>query len=80
MPSAPQSTHAELQQQVRALAHKLAAKSPKAMAVQKDICNQWLDSDLQASIQHSIYASAIFIGDTDHLQSLEKWEGRKRAE
>ena len=71
--------HAELRQHVRLLARKLAAKNPKAMAVQKDICNQWLDSDLQAAIQHSIYASAIFIGDTDHLQSLERWESRRRS-
>jgi enoyl-CoA hydratase/carnithine racemase len=70
--------HAELHQRVGTLARKLAAKSPKAMAVQKDICNQWLDSDLQAAIQHSIYASAIFTGDADHLQSLERWQKRRR--
>jgi enoyl-CoA hydratase/carnithine racemase len=72
--------HADLYQHVHALAQKLASKSPKAMAVQKDICNQWLDSDLQSAIQHSIYASAMFIGDADHMQSLERWETRRRTE
>jgi enoyl-CoA hydratase/carnithine racemase len=70
--------HAELSAHARALAEKLAAKSPKAMAVQKDICNQWLDSDLQSAIQHSIYASAIFIGDADHMQSLAQWDARRQ--
>lgn len=72
--------HADLHQYVRALAQRLASKSPKAMAVQKDICNQWLDSDMQSAIQYSIYASAIFIGDADHMQNLERWETRKRSE
>ena len=70
--------HDQLGRAARDLARKLAGKSPKAMAVQKDICNQWLDGDLQSAIQHSIYASAIFTGGTDHMESLARWEARRR--
>ncbi len=71
--------HGELRRASAALAARLAAKSPKAMAVQKDICNQWLDADLQSAIQHSIYASAIFTGGADHMESLSRWEARRRT-
>ncbi len=69
--------HAELGRAARALAGKLAAKNGKAMAVQKDICNQWLDADLQSAIQHSIYASAVFTGEADNVESLDRWEARR---
>jgi enoyl-CoA hydratase len=68
--------HAELRDAARALAAKLAAKPAKAMAVQKDICNRWLDDDLQSAIQHSIYASAIFIGEGGHADALDRWRTR----
>jgi enoyl-CoA hydratase/carnithine racemase len=68
--------HAELAEAAHALAVKLAAKPGKAMAVQKDICNRWLDDDLQSAIQHSIYASAIFTGEAGHTDRLDRWRGR----
>lgn len=72
--------HAELRQAARALAAKLAGKPAKAMAVQKDICNRWLDDDLQSAIQHSIYASAIFTGEAGHADSLDRWRTTRSPE
>lgn len=69
--------HAELSQAARALGTKLAGKPTKAMAVQKDICNRWLDDDLQSAIQHSIYASAIFTGEGGHTSALDRWRERR---
>ena len=68
--------HAELADAARTLAAKLADKPAKAMAVQKDICNRWLDDDLQSAIQHSIYASAIFTGEAGHADRLDRWRTR----
>jgi enoyl-CoA hydratase/carnithine racemase len=69
--------HADLARVARDLATRLAGKDAKAMAVQKDICNQWIDSDLQSAIQHSIYASAVFTGHAGQIASLEDWETRR---
>jgi hypothetical protein len=70
--------YAELHAQVHALAQKRAAKCPKALAVQRDVWNQWLDRSLRSASQHSTHVGATVMDDADHMQSLARWKTRRQ--
>ncbi|MFO1189873.1 MAG: enoyl-CoA hydratase/isomerase family protein [Alphaproteobacteria bacterium] len=61
---------AELDKAVDELAQKLCGWSPVAMGVQKTIINQWMDTDLQAAIDHSINSTAIVFDSKDQKEGM----------
>ncbi|MFC1857249.1 enoyl-CoA hydratase/isomerase family protein [Thermodesulfobacteriota bacterium] len=46
----------KLEERVKEVATKMANKDPLALAVQKDIINKWLTTDLEAAMDYSIMA------------------------
>jgi enoyl-CoA hydratase/carnithine racemase len=61
---------ADLDRVVDELVAKLCGWSPVAMAVQKNIINQWMDTDLQAAIEHSINSIAIVFDSEDQKEGM----------
>lgn len=61
---------ADLDRVVDELLAKLCGWSPVAMAVQKNIINQWMDTDLQAAIEHSINSIAIVFNSEDQKEGM----------
>jgi len=60
----------DLDRVVDELIAKLCGWSPVAMAVQKNIINQWMDTDLQAAIEHSINSIAIVFDSDDQKEGM----------
>ena len=60
----------ELDAEVDKLAQKLCGWSPVAMAVQKNVINQWMDTNLQAAIDHSINSTAIVFNSEDKKEGM----------
>jgi enoyl-CoA hydratase len=61
---------AELDAKVDALAEKLCGWSPVAMAIQKNIINQWMDTDLQSAIDFSINSISIVFNSEDQKEGM----------
>lgn len=61
---------AELDQAVHELAAKLCRWSPLAMAIQKDIINQWMTTDLESAIDFSINSVAINFASEDQKEGM----------
>ena len=47
---------------VKELANKLASKDATALAVQKDVINKWLTTDLETAMDYSIIAHSLCHG------------------
>ena len=69
---------AELDKEVEKLASKLCGWSPVAMAVQKNIINQWMDTDLQAAIDHSINSISIVFNSEDQKEGMEAFLEKRK--
>jgi enoyl-CoA hydratase len=61
---------ADLDREVNALIEKLCGWSPVAMAVQKNVINQWMDSDLQSAIDYSINSISIVFNSEDQKEGM----------
>jgi enoyl-CoA hydratase/carnithine racemase len=53
---------ARLEARVNELANKLASKDATALAVQKDVINKWLTTDLETAMDYSIIAHSLCHG------------------
>lgn len=60
----------ELDQAVDELATKLCQWSPLAMAIQKDIINKWMTTDLETAIDFSINSVAINFASEDQKEGM----------
>jgi|SaaInl4_135m_RNA_FD_contig_21_574903_length_1303_multi_4_in_0_out_0_2 enoyl-CoA hydratase len=60
----------ELDAEVDKLAQKLCGWSPVAMAIQKNIINQWMDTDLQSAIDYSINSISIVFNSEDQKEGM----------
>lgn len=60
----------DLDRKVDELAQKLCGWSPVAMAIQKNIINQWMDTDLQSAIDYSINSIAIVFNSEDQKEGM----------
>ncbi len=60
----------DLNKAVDDLLQKLCGWSPIAMAIQKNIINQWMDSDLQSSIEYSINSIPIIFSSEDRKEGM----------
>jgi enoyl-CoA hydratase/carnithine racemase len=70
----------DLDREVDELTQKLCGWSPVAMAIQKNIINQWMDSDLQSAIDYSINSISIVFNSEDQKEGMAAFlEKRKPA-
>ena len=60
----------ELDQVVEGWAEKFAGFSPLAMAIQKDIVNKWMTTDLETAIDYSINSVAINFNSEDQKEGM----------
>jgi enoyl-CoA hydratase/carnithine racemase len=60
----------ELDAAVDRLTNRLSGFSPLAMAVQKEIINKWMDTDLQSAIDFSINSVAINFSSEDQKEGM----------
>jgi len=70
----------DLDGEVEALARKLCGWSPVAMAVQKNIINQWMDSDLQSAIDYSINSISICFNSEDQKEGMAAFLEKRKPE
>lgn len=63
-------SEADLDAEVDKLAQKLCGWSPVAMAIQKNIINQWMDTDLQSAIDYSINSISIVFNSEDQKEGM----------
>jgi enoyl-CoA hydratase len=60
----------KLQEEALAMAKKLAKKSPIALAVQKDVCNKWMTTDLETAIDYSIGRVPMNFASEDQKEGM----------
>ena len=63
---------------VSEVVNKLAAKDALALAVQKDICNKWLTTDLETAIEYSRMALLRTQGTAGQVQGMRSFVEKKR--
>ncbi len=70
----------ELDAEVDKLAKKLCGWSPVAMAIQKNIINQWMDTDLQSAIDYSINSISIVFNSEDQKEGMAAFLEKRKPE
>ena len=60
----------ELESETMSWAFKIASKSPKALAAQKDIINKWLTTDLETAIDFSINTVGLNWATRDQKEGM----------
>ncbi len=70
----------ELPEAVKRWAEKIAAKSPLALATQKDIINKWMTTDLETAIDYSINTVAINWMTRDQKEGMSAFLEKREAE
>jgi enoyl-CoA hydratase/carnithine racemase len=70
----------ELDAEVNKLTQKLTGWSPVAMAIQKNIINQWMDTDLQSAIDYSINSISIVFNSEDQKEGMAAFLEKRKPE
>jgi 2-(1,2-epoxy-1,2-dihydrophenyl)acetyl-CoA isomerase len=70
---------AELERQTRALAERIAAGPPAALAMAKRMMNRAATSDLESALQMEAYAQGIAIASEDHQEGLASFFDKRAA-
>jgi enoyl-CoA hydratase len=70
----------DLDREVDELMQKLCGWSPVAMAIQKNIINQWMDTDLQSAIDYSINSISIVFNSEDQKEGMAAFLEKRKPE
>ena len=70
---------AQFEKRVWEVARNLASKDALALAVQKDICNKWMTTDLETAIDYSILAIKRTEGTKGQVEGMAAFLERRKA-
>lgn len=68
---------ADLLPKSRALCHRIAAHSPTAVALQKDLVNRWMTTDLDTAIEYGINALGIAFTTGDPQEAMQAFQEKR---
>lgn len=70
----------KIEGEVRDLAELLSGYSPLAMAIQKDICNKWMTTDLETAIDYSINSVGLSFSTQDQKEGMSAFLEKRKPE
>ena len=70
---------ADLKKETMVWAEKIASKSPRALAAQKDIINKWMTADLETAIDFSINTVGLNWATRDQKEGMGAFVEKRKA-